>query len=424
MKQVHAYALIAAFAAMVGVQDARAGDADGFLYGTITTESGNEYTGFIRWGTEESFWDDLFHSMKTDLREVRKQAEDARQRYGGTRDDAQDRRRDRDRRRGFDVFRWRLRWHDNTGGQRIFIARFGDITEITPTGDNDAELLLKSGARMEVSGYANDVGEEIKMDDAKLGEVELRWDRIKRIQFKPVPRGADPGVSRLYGRVETDAGTFEGWIQWDKQECRSDDILDGESDDGDMKIPFAHLVSIERRSRRAARVQLDDGRTLTLEGTNDVNDENRGIMVEDKRFGRVTVPWREFNKVTFTTGRDSGSGYNDFEHQGPLHGTVTDVDGEALRGRIIFDLDESANWEILNGSNRDIEYDIPFWNVATIEVLDRDSCRIVLRSGEEVELEDSQDVTDNNDGVLVFRNEGSEPTYLAWDEVQKIEFDH
>ena len=44
-----------------------AGPADGFIYGTITTNSGNSHTGLIRWGDEEAFWDDVFHSAKKEL---------------------------------------------------------------------------------------------------------------------------------------------------------------------------------------------------------------------------------------------------------------------------------------------------------------------------------------------------------------------
>ena len=39
----------------------------GYLYGTVTTNSGNEYTGILRWGSEEAFWDDVFHSLKEEL---------------------------------------------------------------------------------------------------------------------------------------------------------------------------------------------------------------------------------------------------------------------------------------------------------------------------------------------------------------------
>ena len=42
-------------------------DTQGFIYGTVVTESGTEYQGFLRWGTQEAFWDDLFNSSKVEL---------------------------------------------------------------------------------------------------------------------------------------------------------------------------------------------------------------------------------------------------------------------------------------------------------------------------------------------------------------------
>ena len=38
---------------------------DIYLYGKITTEDGDVYTGQIRWGKEEAFWFDFFNSSKT-----------------------------------------------------------------------------------------------------------------------------------------------------------------------------------------------------------------------------------------------------------------------------------------------------------------------------------------------------------------------
>ncbi len=46
---------------------ARDTDRSGMLYGTITMESGTQYQGVMRWGTEEAFWDDIFNSSKTRL---------------------------------------------------------------------------------------------------------------------------------------------------------------------------------------------------------------------------------------------------------------------------------------------------------------------------------------------------------------------
>jgi hypothetical protein len=105
-----------------------------------------------------------------------------------------------------------------------------------------------------------------------------------------------------------------------------------------------------------------------------------------------------------------------------LYGVVTGADGEKIAGRIVFDLDESEAWEMLNGSSRDIQYDIPFVHVASIDVLDAGACRVRLRSGAELELEDSQDVTSSNDGVLVYVSDNEAPRYLNWDDVEKLEF--
>ena len=391
---------------------------DGFLYGVVTTESGSEYTGFIRWGTEETFWDDLLNSAKTNLEEALREARKS------DHDQKSDRDRDRDDEHSgnFDFSRWRIRWRDEIGASRAFIVRFGDVREIVVTGDDKADIVVKSGTTIPVEGASNDVGNKIEIIDEKLGKVELHWNRIERIQFKPAPSGEDPGATRLFGTVEADAGSFEGWIQWDKQESRSDDRLDGQSEDGDVSIEMGKIKSIERRSRRASRVELEDGRTLMLEGTNDVNDENRGIVVEDARYGRVTVPWSEFRKLTLKPAAGSGSGYETYKALGALRGTVTDTDGQAVTGRIVFDLDEAEGWEMLNGSDRDLQYDIPFANVASIEILDAGACRVLLRSGAELELEDSQDVTGDNDGVLVYVSDKDAPRYLEWQDIEKLEF--
>ncbi len=399
---------------VVGDQDAKArSENQGFLFGRVTSESGNEYTGFLRWGTEEAFWDDLFHSTKEDLP------------YWEMVDDEdwdRDRGKGRKRRR-IKIFNWDFNMEDDDwDASRIFIARFGDIAEIRPAGDSEADVKMKNGETYEVSGYANDVSCKIHVNDKDLGEIDLRWKRIDTIEFMPAPRGEDPGVRRLYGEIETDAGDFKGFIQWDKEECVETDLLDGETEDGDISIQMGRISSIERRGRRSSIVTLKDGRELRMRGTNDVNSENRGIMVEDPRYGRVTVSWGAFEILTFADPPGSGRGFDEYKDQGELKGTVTDDSGDQFRGRIVFDLDEAEGWEILNGSYRDVEFDIPFNRIESIEPLDSDESVIVLKNGEKLTLEDSQDVTDRNDGVLVFTDKDRDPQYLEWDEVEMIQF--
>ena len=412
-------AVVACGAIPCGGAEAQTGnDNQGFIYGRVQTESGTEYTGFLRWGKEEAFWDDLFHSLKTDL-PYRDEVDP---------DDVYDRKARRGGR--IRIFGKMIAWEsgrdDDGDANRIFISRFGDIARIEVTGSEEADIHMKNGSVFAVRGYANDVSGTILVHDQTLGEIDLRWNRIEEIEFMPAPRGADPGVTRLHGILETDAGDFEGFIQWDKEECLSTDLLDGEAEDGDVSIAMGRIRSIERRGRNSAIVELRDGRTLRLRGTNDVNGDNRGIMVEDSRYGRLTVPWSEFNKLTLSDPGSSGRGYDDFkkEDSGRLMGTVIDDRGKEYRGAIILDLDESEGWEMLNGFYREIKVDIPLMNVVSMKPQGYDRCIVELRSGETLRLEDATDVSEDNDGILVFTDGDRDPAYLHWKDVAEIRLDH
>lgn len=384
-------------------------DNQAFIYGHVVTTSGSEYEGFLRWGSQEAFWDDLFNSVKEDLPfyDYLEEAEYDRLRGRGSR---------------FSIFDWEVSIEGDFPAARQFITRFGDIASIQPHRRGWIDVVMKSGTTMEVRGGSDDVSDNIHVSDASLGEIDLRWDRIDRIEFMAAPRGADPGVTRLYGTVETREGDFTGFIQWDKDECLSTDLLDGDTEDGDVSIRMGTIRSIERLSRRSSLVILNDGREFRLDGSNDVDESNRGIMVEDQRFGRVTVDWGSFDQVTFSDPPNSGRAFADYAPLGELNGTVIDVDGERYTGRLVFDLDESEGWEMLNGSLDQITFDIPFARVISIEPMRRGFSRIVLDSGETLTLEESHDVGEDNSGMLVF--DGRNPTYIAWRDVERIEFNH
>ena len=404
---VASLALLAAFVS----GPATAAPQDGFLYGTVQTSSGTTYTGFLRWGTQETFWDDLFHSAKQDLPYV-EAAEDF------VDEDSQDTKRQRIR-----VFGYRIEWDsDGLATSRVFIARFGDIASIEITGDEEATIIMKSGEKYAVEGYSDDVGGEIHVIDAERGESDLKWNRIERIDFKAAPASAKPAAQRLRGVVKTSGGEFGGFVQWDSEECLSSDELDGESEDGDVSIEFSRIASIERRGRRSSIVELRDGTTQRLRGSNDVNQENRGIYVETPS-GRVKIPWEEFDRVDFELSSDSGKSYDDYPALGFLEGKVIDRDGKEYAGRVVFDLDEAEGWEMLNGSDRDLEYLVPFALIASIKPRGDEESVVKLRSGIEIVLSDSQDVAQSNDGVLIYADGKREPQYLAWDKIEEIRFD-
>ncbi|MCP4897522.1 MAG: hypothetical protein GY906_11170 [bacterium] len=401
-------ALLTLVAAGAIAQEPTENPYQGFIYGTITTRSDTAYTGVLRWNTEEAFWDDLFHSSKEEVQFAEKYEKEARDS-------------DRDE-NWWHVFGRKIGIRVEGDPSRVLAVRFGDLKEIRVVGRNSAELLLKNGSTLEVRGYSNDVGATVKVRDTTLGDIEVPWKKIKKIAFAATPTDADPGVFRLAGTVDTDAGELRGYIQWDEQECLSTDRLDGETEDGDLSIEMGRIARIERRNRRSSIVTLRDGRELVMDGTNDVNNDNRGIFVEDPRYGRVAVQWNEFRSVDFDAPGGSGRSYDEFSAQEPLRGTVTERDGTRHTGRLIWDLDESQEWEMLDGIGQDLDYAIPFAMIAALEPVGSHGTRVELRSGEQIELEEGQDVSERNDGVVVISESGKE-TYIAFSDITRVEFD-
>lgn len=381
-----------------------AAEAKGFLYGTVSTRSGATYEGRLRWGKEEAFWTDHFNASKESrplAREIPKRHRDGEQtlRVLG---------------RSFG-----MRWNEEAGRQ--LIVRFGDLRSILPHGSDEATLVLKSGGKLEIGGGSNDVDGRVTVWDRSLGEVQVDWDKIRRVDFKPAPADLPGLPARLFGTVRTTSETLRGFVQWDKEECLSTDLLDGETEDGKLAVEMGKVRSIERRGKGSSTVTLKDARELVLRGTNDVDDDNRGIFVDDPRFGRVLVPWRAFDRVDFEEA-GSGPGYDDFPVLGPLEGAVTTRAGAVHKGRIVFDVDESEGWESLDGESARLEYSIPFFMVASVSPAGTTRARVTLKGdGRELTLEDSTDVTDANAGVFVLEG-ADKKTYVPWQDVKRIDF--
>lgn len=380
---------------------------EGYLYGEIETRSGSTYKGRLRWGDEEAFWGDYFNSSKQD----RPFAKNAPRDFRG-------------RREAIEIFGIEIgsRWSDGNNS-RQFVAPFGVIEELVIRGREELTAHMKGGTTYELDGGSNDIGAKIRVWDSTLGEIAIEWREIERIRFLPTPGNLDVGsLKRLVGTLRTDDGrVFSGPIQWDQDECLSTDKLDGETRDGDLSIEMGRIRSIERRSRWSSRVILNDGRDLVLEGTNDVDADNRGIFVEDPHWGRVLVKWDAFDRVDFETPANAGPGYGEYRAGKPLHGTVEARGGKTFNGRIAFDLDESESWELLNGERRDVEYNIPFSKIASIEPKGSSASLVRLHSGEEIELEDAADVDEGNAGLAIVTRDGTE--YVEWRDVRSIRFD-
>lgn len=381
---------------------------EGFIYGKITTIDGETYQGQIRWGKEEAYWTDLFNGTKEDNENYRYLSR-------SERDDL----RDRGRRN------WNWNWSSRSSRDyevtHEFQARFGDIAMLEMSRRSEVELTLRNGDKLYIEDGSNDFGAEVNLMDDELGKMKFRWSRIDKVEFMATPKKLSSKLGEpLYGTVEFYGGQLTGIIQWDHDERISTDKLDGDTRDGDMSIEFGKLASIER-DRSGSMVVTKSGRELYLRGSNDVNSSNRGIIVTTD-FGRVDIPWREFKKVTFSDAPNSGKAYSAFSSVQKLSGTVTTADGQTLTGTIVYDLDEEFTFEMLQGKDDDVEYIIPMASIKSIVPRNYDNSEIVLKNGTELMLGESRDVSDENDGVLVFANGSSDPTYVRWEDVKEITF--
>jgi hypothetical protein len=384
----------------------------GYIYGKVITIDDREYKGQIRWGKEETFWDDIFNSTKID-NEYLKYLDRGDYRYL------------RNRYSDDDDFSWNFWeiWEDKYSSySHQFAIRFGDMSSIRIVGRDDVEVEFKNGMKMEFEGGSNDIGAKLRIYDEEIGQLRLSWDRIDEVIFMETPKNLKNKYGEpLTGTVKTSIGEFQGLIQWDHQECLTNDMLDGESEDGDLSIPFGNIKSIERDGR-GSEVVLRTGRTVYLRGTNDVNSENRGIIVKDPAIGKIKIGWRDFDKVIFDDeAKTSGMAYSDYAQPKELEGALRTKSGETFTGKIVYDLDETWDFELLNGNDEDIEFIIPFRNISGIVPKNYNYSTIELKNGSKLLLGNGQDVSDRNDGIIVFVK-GGDPIYVPWMEVAEIQF--
>jgi len=376
------------------------------LYGRISAFDGATYQGRLRWGGgEEAFWGDYFNGTKKENPWVayvppeRLNENDP-----------------------IEIFGVEISSRERPiETERPFMTRFGDIARIEARG-GDVQVTLKSGTVFNLDRFsASDFDDGVRVWDGKRGVVDLDSLRIRSIELLPAP-GVSAATDRLHGTVTTRQGDFTGFLQWDREKCVGSDLLNGNSDQGELSIRFDTIRSIARDSGDSARVTLLDGGDVLLSFGRD----NRGIYVDDRRYGRLLVSWDVLERVEFSPG-GSGPAYGDFPAAGPLTGSVTTWTGSRLTGRLVYDLDESETTETLDAPLQGVDYTIPFGLIASIvppggEGSGARYARVTLHNGEELRLEPAGDLGEGNAGMLVFVKGRQRPEYVPWAEVETVDF--
>jgi hypothetical protein len=383
----------------------------GFLYGRITTVDGATYEGRLRWGKggdQEAFWSDYFNGSKRENTWLAQVPPELRPKEHST----------------FEILGFKIAERDSAiQVRRQLMARFGEIARIEASG-RDVQVTLKSGSMFVLDRFeAGDIDDGLRVWDGKRGIVDLDSLRIRTIELLPT-RAIDAAPLRLQGTVRTRQGVFTGFVQWDRDQCVGTDELEGRTDDGSMSNRrFDTIRSIAQRKDYSLLVTLLDGGEIALK----IRRHDGGVHVDDPRYGRVLIYWYAFERIDFGAG-GSGPAYDEFPPGRPLTGSVTTRAGSRLTGRIVYDLDEGETTETLDAEAQGVNYAIPFGLVASIvprggeEPADQ-RARVTLHSGEELQLERTGDLGEQNAGVLIFVDGRKQPEYVPWKDVQQVDFD-
>ncbi len=225
--------------------------AQGRLHGTLTTRSGEEFTGYVVWDVDEIYTSDILDGDHDGVRQK---------------------------------------------------VPFGAIETIERHSASAALVTLHSGAQMMLRG-TNDVNRSnsgIAVSDPGLGQVMVDWSDFAGVRFHGTAdeaRAGDfDGGRPLQGTVWTrDGESHSGLIRWDRDEAFTWELLHGDSRGVEFQVEFGKISRITRMGG-GALVTLTDGRSFNLRGSNDVSRENRGIEIQTDD-GVVVVDWDEFDQV-------------------------------------------------------------------------------------------------------------------------------
>ncbi|KPL19279.1 MAG: hypothetical protein AMJ92_03815 [candidate division Zixibacteria bacterium SM23_81] len=410
MKAKPAYIVITAVA--IPFAGAQTHEASCRIYGQVYTRDDQVFEGQIRWDDHETFWDDILDAAK----------------YGSTRDFDES----RGVQRRIEILGIKISWTETeeVESDNRFGIRMGRLSSIKRRNRNSAVLELKDGTRIRVGSSGTDIGlsnRGIVVIDGNVGRTSIQWSDFEKVVFSPEPSGKVQVPSqeawRLYGTVTTwDGQQFRGFIMWDNDECLSSDFLDGEYGGNDMEIPFSKIKAIERKSSSSAIVELTSGKQLRLENSNDVNDENRGIVVKIPHYGRLILDWDDFDRAVFEKPPQVDlQGYNYYDVGEALYGRVWDDQGREYQGLIRWDDDETMTYEFLDGELEDISVMIEFGDIESIQKRSNSSAKVGLKSGRSLELTGTCDVNDKNRGIFIEEGTG-QVIELDWDEFDRVVF--
>lgn len=263
----------------------------------------------------------------------------------------------------------------------------------------------------------------------------------------------------IYGKVTTiDNRTYEGALRWGKEEAYWTDMFNASKDKNEnldyltrdqleeledrqrdfwerkgnwvnvswtwdededfvhqFVCQFGELKTLTPTGRNEVKVVLQSGLEYRLDGQG-YNDIGTKVRVIDPELGTIELEWSRIELVEFM--KTPSKLKEKFGE--PLYGTVETSEG-SFTGFVQWDHDERVSEDKLDGDTRDGDVSIAFGNIKSIERYGSSSSMIVLKSGRELELDDSNDVNHGNRGIIV-TIDGLGRIDVPWDEFDKVTF--
>ena len=360
----------------------------GRIYGTVELSNEQKYEGRITWTDSKALWNNRFVGLDR-----------SRTQYAPPQTQP----------RGFFNF------------GEPFDIMFGYIVSITKL-DRSNIIILKD--KREITAFEVDSHREgdITILDLDAGSVKVPLNELKKVKFSDEPKSysnrIDEKVYPLYGTVNTfENMSLNGYIQWGGNRNLSVHSLRITEGRDVREIAFDQVGVVKSLGRRGYEITLLNGKKLYSRSF-----ENRwGVIVIDKRFGRVEVNWDEISEVAFIQNAP-GIPYSDFKAGVPIRGTLIDTSGVEHTGYVRWDNHEQMTTDELDGSiSRGITFYIEFRNISEIKRRTYSSAIVRLKSGEELTLRNSIDVDAHNRGIFILNKpDDKEGKVFTWNEFDRL----
>lgn len=397
---------------LIAIGEAFPQDFKGFLYGKVTLKNNQSYSGQLRLENEAGAWDDLFESYKTEP-QIQEQI------------NIQGFEKNEENTNEVFEFSFMKLWENKDSKSRFaFKCQFGHIDKIIEFKDSkSATAVLKNGKKLKLRRRGNDIGDDVFLYHKDLGKLEFDWEDIKEINFYTAPGNLkNINGAKVYGKVLTIDGPLSGYIVWDyDEEAYERDVINGYREKVEYDIEFGNIKS-QRPEREGSILTLKNGTELFLKNSSDVNKDNDGIFIKTENLGMVNLNWSNLIRIDFVKPEYKSRDYEDYHAPKALHGKIETIDGPSFKGRLIYDLDEAWDIEVLDGKSKGAKYYLPFYLIKSITPQNYNYSLIELTNNTSLLLGEEEDVNHNNNGILVWINE-SKTKYIPWKKIKSVTFD-